>query len=180
MAMELALKREEAGIALANSYLSIFGVAHLYNAVRQQKLLDSEDEAHATAPTSIALKFVHEYSHVLPRLVADIRLDYIALTSVCNALMVALRIGLLRGLGANYPTSAVPDGDSNAHRMGDVYMVLGVLSDNNKAAAFQESVNGHRNGDRFEGGEQLKVVAKTMVEFLRGKHPGQLIRRMVA
>ena len=40
MVLQLALKTEEAGVALANHHLSIFAAAHLYNALRQQNLID--------------------------------------------------------------------------------------------------------------------------------------------
>lgn len=40
IALDLMLKVEEAGIALANHHLSIFATAHLYNALRQHQLTD--------------------------------------------------------------------------------------------------------------------------------------------
>lgn len=39
-AFNLALEPEEAGVGLANHHMSIFVTAHLYNALRQQKLID--------------------------------------------------------------------------------------------------------------------------------------------
>ena len=36
--LNLAAMTEEAGVALANHHLSIFGTAHLYNAMRQLDL----------------------------------------------------------------------------------------------------------------------------------------------
>ncbi|KAK3725514.1 hypothetical protein LTR37_000484 [Vermiconidia calcicola] len=39
-ALELALKVEDAGVALANHHLSIFATAHLYNALRQHQVID--------------------------------------------------------------------------------------------------------------------------------------------
>ncbi|KAK3705021.1 hypothetical protein LTR37_013538 [Vermiconidia calcicola] len=39
-ALELALKVEDAGVALANHHLSIFATAHLYNALRQHQVIN--------------------------------------------------------------------------------------------------------------------------------------------
>jgi hypothetical protein len=40
LALDLVLKTEEAGVALANHHLSIFATAHLYNALRQLQVID--------------------------------------------------------------------------------------------------------------------------------------------
>lgn len=117
------------------------------------------------------MQFLTDFSKSLPRLMADIRLDYITLTRICNALMVAVRVTLYRQLGLKYPFSRAGD-ESNDN--GLVYMVLEVLKDNKKAAAAVERTNRCKEGGGFEGGDQLNVAGRAMEAFLNGRHCDQV------
>lgn len=259
--LDLALRTEEAGISLANHHMSILATAHLYNALRQQRLinlewpamdriiqlqidpifagsipstpqavfshfqlrvglkgnmklfdkkqpwklqpcgaavglrqlvdggdsrfhvshaihdcwledLDPKSKHKRASGRHISLNtFVAEFSNVLPQLLNDVRLDYIGLTKICNALLVTIRLWVFRDLGIDHPSMRQP-GDSFDH--GVLYLVLAILDNNRKAAAMHERLNRGKGAPSFDGGEQLKVAGKALEHFLQGKHPAQI------
>ncbi|KAF4537409.1 uncharacterized protein LTHEOB_1600 [Lasiodiplodia theobromae] len=107
------------------------------------------------------LQSVEALQSLMPAILPDITIDYIALTKTCNALMRAVRQRIQEEMGTAYPSLAHP-GDSNDH--GFLVMVLKILEETKvEEEALQRKKKGEAKA--FEGGEQLRLAAETMEEF---------------
>lgn len=134
----------------------------------QQKRLAAESSGHQRKqPRQLTPdQFISQLGVTMPEIMKDVRIDYIPMVKICNALLAAVRSRLQQELGVFTPPVREA-GDSNDH--GVVYMVLGVFMDNNKAAAAHERMNKKSRGT-FEGGPEMKVAARSMDEFMKAKH----------
>ncbi|KAF9639620.1 hypothetical protein BFW01_g11426 [Lasiodiplodia theobromae] len=116
------------------------------------------------------LQSVQALQSLMPAILPDITIDYIALTKTCNALMRAVRQRIQEEMGIAYPSLAHP-GDSNDH--GFLVMVLKILEETKvEEEALQRKKKGEAKA--FEGGEQLRLAAETMEEFWRERAVGAL------